>query len=80
MVVGQTIPKTMRYIKKSKLDQSFTILYDKQERKPWILPPQYPMELVHLKEEEYTIKGNERDGRAKDKEEIMEKLRSLGYM
>lgn len=27
-----------------------------------------------------TIKGKERDGRAKDKEIIMERLRSLGYM
>ena len=31
-------------------------------------------------EELKTIKGKERDGRAKDKEIIMEKLRSLGYM
>ena len=59
MVVGQTIPKTMRYIKKSKLDQSFTILFDTREQKPWTLPPQYPMKRVHLKVGDYTIKGYE---------------------
>ena len=49
----------MRYIKKSKLDQSFTILFDTREQKPWTLPPQYPMKRVHLKVGDYTIKGYE---------------------
>ncbi len=55
-----TPKKTMRYIRKPKLSNgNFTILYDKQEKKPWVLPPQYPMGRVHLKCGDYTIKGYE---------------------
>lgn len=52
----------MRYIKKPKpITELPVILYDKQEKRPWIFLQQYgyKMERVHLKVGDYTLKGFE---------------------
>jgi hypothetical protein len=69
----------MRYLKRPKLNMDFDILYDKQEKQPWLfLNAKYgAMERVHLKTGDYTIKGFEDVIAIEKKSGIMELLNDL---
>lgn len=69
----------MRYLKNKKVPKQFTVLYDKQEKRPWVLP--YKMERVNLKTGDYTFKGFEKIVAIEKKSGLVELLNDLanGY-
>ena len=69
----------MRYLKNKKVLKQPTVLYDKQEKRPWKLP--YKMEREHLKTGDYTFKGFEKIVAIEKKSGLIELLNDLanGY-
>jgi len=70
----------MRYIKKKKVPKQLpSVLYDKQEKRPWVLP--FKMKRVNLKTGDYTFEGFEDVIAIEKKSGLIELLNDLanGY-